>query len=132
MTTWLVILLLVVMSVPGLADAVQQQAAARWPCALEVRRAVSWPGHAARRARIRLALAGERSPPTSLRGSSTARADAGREAWCYWQNTPGQWLNQWREPWAADDELLDALRRPPGDVAWKVEATAQFLCRTHW
>ena len=52
-----------------------------------------------------------------LRGSSTAHADAGREAWCYWQNTPGQWLNQWREPWAADDELLDALRRPPGDVA---------------
>ena len=47
------------------------------------------------------------------------------EAWCYWQNTPGQWLNQWREP-CADDELLDALRRLPGDV-YKVEATAQFL-----
>ena len=49
----------------------------------------------------------------------------GREAWCYWQNTPGQWLNQWREP-CADDELLDALRSLPGDV-YKVEATAQFL-----
>ena len=71
----------------------------------------------------------ESAPPTSCAQFHCPRR-RGREAWCYWQNTPGQWLNQWREP-CADDELLDALRSLPGDV-YKVEACLLYTSGFPW
>lgn len=67
----------------------------------------------------------ERQPPQSCaqyhRGRSRGRADA----WCYWQSSPGQWLDRWREP-CADTELAAELATLPGDV-FMVEASAQFI-----
>ena len=51
---------------------------------------------------------------------------AGRvDEWSYWQSTPGEWLNQWREP-LADERLQAQFGRLPANVL-KVEATRQML-----
>lgn len=47
------------------------------------------------------------------------------DQWVYWQSTPGEWLNQWREP-LQDARLQAQFERLPGNV-FKVEATAQLL-----
>ncbi len=120
MTTWLVILLLAVMLSPLAWLMPSNRQRGKMAVRLEARRL----GLAMQLARQDWPHWLESAPPTSCAQFHCPRR-RGREAWCYWQNTPGQWLNQWREP-CADDELLDALRSLPGDV-YKVEATAQFL-----
>ncbi len=119
MTTWLVILLLAVMLSPLAWLMPSNRQRGKMALRLEARRL----GLAMQLARQDWPHWLESAPPTSCAQFHCPRR-RGREAWCYWQNTPGQWLNQWREP-CADDELLDALRSLPGDV-YKVEATAQF------
>ncbi|MFF7708449.1 hypothetical protein [Pseudomonas sp. NPDC007930] len=54
---------------------------------------------------------------------------AGARQWCYWQPSPGQWVNQWREP-CEDETLLQALTSLPADV-WKVEAQGQLIA-AYW
>ncbi|NBA93802.1 hypothetical protein [Pseudomonas sp. R5(2019)] len=51
---------------------------------------------------------------------------AGRDdTWCYWQTTPGVWMNQWREP-CTDTGLLTELIKLPANV-YKIEAGPQML-----
>ncbi len=47
------------------------------------------------------------------------------DEWVYWQTTPGQWLNQWREP-LADTRLQALFATLPGNV-FKIEAGVQLL-----
>lgn len=48
------------------------------------------------------------------------------DQWVYWQSTPGQWLNQWREP-LSDARLVSVFARLPGNV-FKIEADTQMVC----
>lgn len=59
--------------------------------------------------------------PQYHRGRSKGRTDT----WCYWQVTPGVWLNQWREP-CEDSRVLEQLARLPESV-YKVEAGNQMI-----
>ncbi len=47
------------------------------------------------------------------------------DQWVYWQSTPGEWLNQWREP-LQEAHLQALFARLPGNV-FKVEAGPQLL-----
>ena len=47
------------------------------------------------------------------------------DTWVYWQMSPGQWVNQWREP-CEDARLLPHLQTLPGDV-YKIEAGRQLI-----
>ncbi|WP_437881182.1 hypothetical protein [Pseudomonas sp. LRF_L74] len=67
----------------------------------------------------------ETPPPHSCAQYHRARRTGREEPWCYWQSTPGQWLNQWREP-CPDVALLERLSSLPGDV-YKVEAGRQMI-----
>lgn len=114
MTTWLVILLLAVMLSPLAWLMPSNRQRGKMALRLEARRL----GLAMQLARQDWPHWLESAPPTSCAQFHCPRR-RGREAWCYWQNTPGQWLNQWREP-CADDELLDALRSLPGmSTRWR-------------
>ncbi|PVZ20346.1 MULTISPECIES: hypothetical protein [unclassified Pseudomonas] len=56
---------------------------------------------------------------------SRPRTSASAACWCYWQPSPGRWVNQWQEP--CEDERLQAqLSQLPADV-WKVQADARML-----
>jgi len=45
--------------------------------------------------------------------------------YCYWQDSLGQWQNQWREP-CTDEHLLKNLQQLPEDV-YKIEANAHKI-----
>lgn len=58
-----------------------------------------------------------------------ARRRERTDAWSYWQEQSGQWCNQWREP-CADAQLLVQLQSLPEDV-YRIEATPQMLA-VYW
>jgi hypothetical protein len=70
-----------------------------------------------------------REPPSACAQYHRARSGGRRDSWCYWQATPGTWLNQWREP-CADSALAEQLACLPVDV-YKVEASTQMVA-VYW
>ncbi len=67
----------------------------------------------------------ERNVPIRCPEYHRGRSRDRRDVWCYWQTSPGVWLNIWREP-CADPSLAERLARLPADV-YKAEATAQMV-----
>lgn len=65
------------------------------------------------------------NPPAHCAQYHRARRAGRSEIWAYWQVSPGEWLNQWREP-CADAGVLPHLSELPGDV-YKVEAGRQMI-----
>lgn len=51
------------------------------------------------------------------------------QVWSYWQQSPGQWVNEWREP-CVDEALLEHLQPLPADV-YKVDANSQVIA-AYW
>ncbi len=64
-------------------------------------------------------------PPSPCPQYHRARRRGASDAWCYWQMSAGNWVNQWREP-CTDATLLPHLHTLPADV-YKVEATTQMI-----
>lgn len=64
-------------------------------------------------------------PPSPCPQYHRARRKGAENTWCYWQMSPGQWVNQWREP-CADTALIPHLQTLPADV-YKVEASKQMV-----
>lgn len=64
-------------------------------------------------------------PPSPCAQYHRPRARREPESWVYWHISPGEWVNQWREP-CDDVQLLVHLRTLPADV-YKVEAGKQLV-----
>lgn len=64
-------------------------------------------------------------PPSPCAHYYRERRKGNVDAWAYWQLTPGQWVNQWREL-CEDQTLLKQLADLPADV-YKVEADHQVV-----
>ncbi|CAI8806560.1 DUF2509 family protein [Pseudomonas donghuensis] len=66
-----------------------------------------------------------KEPPSPCAQYLRPRRQGRSDSWCYWQTTPGVWLNQWREP-CADTAHAEQLARLPESV-YKVEAGPQMV-----
>ncbi len=64
-------------------------------------------------------------PPGTCAQYHRARRRGHVDTWCYWQASPGVWLNQWREP-CGESLLAEQLSSLPADV-YKAEATKQLV-----
>lgn len=66
-----------------------------------------------------------RQPPSPCPQYHRGRRKGREDSWSFWQTTPGEWVNQWREP-CEDERLLTQLSRLPESV-YKVEASRQMI-----
>ena len=66
-----------------------------------------------------------KEPPNPCAQYHRPRRQGQVASWCYWQTTPGVWLNQWREP-CEDPVLIAQFASLPGNV-YKVEAGPQLI-----
>jgi len=64
-------------------------------------------------------------PPSPCAQYHRPRATREPDTWVYWQMTPGNWVNQWREA-CEDAHLLAHFRTLPADV-YKIEAGKQLV-----
>lgn len=64
-------------------------------------------------------------PPHTCAQIHHPRRKGREDSWCYWQTTPGVWLNQWREP-CEDAALLEQFGKLPESV-FKIEAGSQMI-----
>jgi len=64
-------------------------------------------------------------PPSPCAQYHRPRRAREPDTWMYWQTTPGNWVNQWREP-CEDARVLPHLQTLPADV-YKVEAGKQLI-----
>jgi len=64
-------------------------------------------------------------PPSPCAQYHRGRRSGRTDSWCYWQERPGQWVNQWREP-CADSVLIEKFSSLPADV-FKIEADKQMV-----
>ncbi|WP_375738425.1 hypothetical protein [Pseudomonas boanensis] len=120
MTFWIVLLLLLAVLSPLVWLLPSKRLRGRMELRLEARRM----GLAMQLSRQEWPHWLKEEPPGSCAQYHRARL-RGRDSWCYWQDGPGAWVNQWREP-CADARLLAHLAGLPADV-YKVEASAQMI-----
>ncbi|MDE1167636.1 MAG: hypothetical protein PW845_20245 [Pseudomonas sp.] len=66
-----------------------------------------------------------KEPPSPCAQYCRPRRGSLPAVWCYWQSTPGVWLNRWREP-CEDPALLQHFATLPGNV-YKVDAGPQLI-----
>ncbi|WP_144937407.1 hypothetical protein [Pseudomonas alabamensis] len=67
----------------------------------------------------------ERDAPSPCPQYHRARRRGRQDQWCYWQVTPGTWLDRWREP-CADPRVMEVLARLPESV-YKIEADTRMI-----
>ena len=67
----------------------------------------------------------EPEPPGSCAQFHRPRRSTKPDVWCYWQSTPGRWVNQWQET-CVDERLLAQFNKLPANV-YKIEAGPQMI-----
>ena len=66
-----------------------------------------------------------KEPPSPCPQYHKGRRKGREDCWAYWQVTPGEWCNTWREP-CEDARLSQAFARLPASV-YKVEADSRMI-----
>ena len=67
----------------------------------------------------------EQEPPSPCPQYHRGRRRGHEDSWCYWQVSPGVWLNQWKEV-CEEPRLNEVFARLP-ETVYKVEADKRMI-----